>query len=176
MPPLTKPSIKQRKFAKLLVATGSTTKAALGAYNVGGRGGKNKNLANQTARVILKNPVVQELVRQELDKVGLNEGKIASKLNDIIDSGTDEKKMAFATPALALDAIKEVNKMKGNYAAEKKEVKTQSTKFTADLQGKSMDELLEAAKNLQKQMVEFKKIKATINTGTNKEVEDATVL
>lgn len=159
MPLVKSPTLKQRKFAKIYVATGSKLKAIRGSYNLGREGGKwsDKNHYSM-ANNILASPFAQQAVREELDKIGLNEGKIADRLNRIIDKGTEERKLAFATPTLALDAIKEVNKMKGNYAAERKQVETKSARLNIDLNSKDQDGLMAELQNIQKEIHNFQEM------------------
>lgn len=156
---LTHPSIKQRKFAKVLVATGRKDLALKAAYDLGKRGGKgSKESLNSMANNVLANAMVQDLVQKELDKVGLKEGKVAKKLNQIIDSGTLKSKLKHSNPKLALQALDMVNKMRGSYAPERKQIDRKSQNLNVNLQGKNMSELLQEVANLQSQMKDFQKI------------------
>jgi len=152
------PTIRQKKFAKILVATGSKQEAYKGAYNVGRRGGiSTPQSINTMANNVMMSPAVKSLIQQELDNVGLTEGRVSKKLNAIIEGGTTVKKLKTVDPRLSFEALKEVSKLKGSYAPERIDKRT--AKFNLNLEGKLKDktegELMDVLKGLAQEVKSF---------------------
>ena len=149
-----KATIKQKRFVKAYIESGSAKRAALSAYDV-----SDKNAA-MFGYTVLKQDNVKNLIQIALEKEGLTDDLISQKLHKIVDAGTSDSALAVAKVSDAHKAIQELNKIKGNYAAEKKQVETKSTRLNMDLKGKTPEELQKALEDLSDELLTFKRMVA----------------
>lgn len=151
MPPRKKgnlPTIKERKFVAEYLRTGSPQKAQIKAYNTP------KSYAAKVAYNVLKRPPVQKLLRECMEEEGLTNESIAVHMNKILDASTSDRALGKATVKDGISIIREINKIKDAYPAERKEIRQQTVKL--NLQGKSPQEIEDTLSVLMEETRQFK--------------------
>jgi phage terminase small subunit len=126
-------TIKQRLFCRHYLKNGyNGTQAAISA-------GYSKHSAKEIAVELLTKPLIRQFIDKRLreieKKLDMDTEYLYSKLKDCIELALidDEGKKILVNHNALLGAISEVNKMQGNYAAEKREIKHDVSDKTADL-------------------------------------------
>ena len=154
-------SYKQRKFVKEYLRTGNIKKSAIEAYDT-----SEKN-AYAVGRAALSKPTTQEYMKRIMDEAGMTDEAIANGLKAITEAGLSSQSLKMANPSHALKALELTSKLKDNFPAEKKNIK--KTILTANLEGKSMDELKEMIDKLADEAKTFSKL-------LGKNIPDAEIL
>lgn len=153
MPRVNGPTLKQKKFVKKYLETGSKKEAAIYAYNISEKGMK---WVNGTANTIFNSKGVQEYYLQCLEAQGLTPETSSSYLAKLIKKSAPQGKVS--DPRIHLEALKELHKITGVYAAEKKQVEQKTAKVTLDLKGKSQEDLTNTLKDLAEEIKRFNKM------------------
>jgi hypothetical protein len=153
MPRLTKPSFKQKRLVHEFVKHGNAKKAARVAYP-DAKEASLSALANAT----FKNEMVQDYMKKVLEKSGISDEKIASKLNEIIDAGTSKGALKTATTKDAMAAINTALKLKDSFPAEKKQIEQKTAVLNIDLAGKNEKELKDVLDDLIEETRRFKNV------------------
>lgn len=127
---------KQRLFiSNYLENGGNGTQAALGAYRT-----LNLETAHSIASENLRKPAVMRAIEAAVEKAGLTDDQIASKLAKAINSGLGKK----ATNADSLRGLEMVSKMKDHFPAARN-VNTNLNAEISKLENTSVEELKEIA-------------------------------
>lgn len=150
--PRLSPTMKQRKFVKRYIETGSPKQAALDAYNT------TPKTASVLGNNILQSPTVRKYLYDCLENQGLTDKKIARKLDDIMEAGTTKEALSKSTPALAFKILQEANKIKDNYPVERRQIETRNAHINIDVKGKTEMQLTEMLEKLSTELSTFKKL------------------
>lgn len=103
---------------------------------------KRKELASAHAGIAFNSKNVQSYMKQVLEKHEMTDDYIAKNLKKLLDAATTRQALKTADANLALNVLKEANKLKGNYPAEKKQIETKSANLNINYQDKSEEDLL----------------------------------
>lgn len=141
-------SIKQKRFVQLYLKNGNGTQAAVDAYGI-----KKRRTACQRSVKNLRSPLVQNYMREIMDKAGLTDDQIVDHLKSIVLAGVSGDSLAKAKPADALRALEMSNKLKDNYPIERKQIDSRSLRL--DVQGKTEGELQVMLTQLRKELKDF---------------------
>jgi phage terminase small subunit len=147
--------MKQRKFIKSYIQTGSPTKAVFLNYNVANN---NSHSADNIARQNLKKPYVQKYLKDRMEEAGLTDSAISKDLKKLVDAGLTEESLRKANPGHTLRAIQEINKLKDNYPVERKQIQTTSANVNIDVKGKNPQDLAQMLDGLSNELLTFKRM------------------
>lgn len=106
-------SLKERKFADETIKTLNPTEAARRAYNIGIRGGTNKNTASVIASKELRKVKIQEYIETRLNDV--SDEEIVAKVRSIMHEGANREAL---TASELLWKFKHPNDLKEDSDAE----------------------------------------------------------
>jgi hypothetical protein len=153
MPRLRHPSFKQKRLVHEYLKHGNAKKAARVAYP----DAKETSLSAMAYQALRTEPV-QEYMKLVLEKSGISDEKIATKLNEIIDAGTTNKALKGATTKDALTAINTSLHLKDAFPAEKRQIEQKTAILNLDLTGKSEKDLQEILDNLIEESRRFRNV------------------
>lgn len=131
-------TIKERKFVKNLVSGDSKKDAVLKVYDT-----KKDKFASKMANQILQRPVVQEYIKEILDRKGLSLEDLSDKLHQSIKTNMEGGK---PSQAVAADLLKFSFKVQDAVPS----TKSVSTKVNVSLQSPSTD--MNELKNILKEL------------------------
>ena len=149
------PTMKQRKFIKSYIQTGSTTKAALLHYDIANN---DKHTAETIAAKNFKYPYVQKYLKDRMEEAGLTDAAISADLKKLVDAGLAEESLRKANPGHALKAIQEINKLKDNYPVERKQIQTTTASVNIDVKGKNPQDLAKMLDGLSTELLTFRRM------------------
>jgi hypothetical protein len=146
------PTVNQRILARHYLKTGNKKESALKAYDI------KPEYAVNMANKVLSNPLVQSYMKKVLDEEGLSDSLIGRKFRKIIEAGTSPQALKAATVGNAIEALREVGKLKDLYPATKTQIDQRTAKLNLNLVSKSEDELMVMLDEVQEEIKNFQKV------------------